>query len=91
MILAKHHLGMIGMEAVERGKEGREQRAVRKYTEQAEPEVLGQTGVQEEAGYPAFLGSLPALHRAELSIPCSQTDSVTARPLPPSVFTMTNL
>lgn len=87
MILAKHHLGMIGMEAVERGKEGGEQRAVRKYTEQAEPEALGQT----EAGYPAFLGSLPALHRAELSIPCSQTDSVTARLLPPSVFTMTNL
>lgn len=80
---------MIGMEAVERWEEGREQRAVRKYTEQAEPEALGQKWVQKEAAFLGFL--LPALHHAELGIPRSHTDSVTARLLPPSVFTMTNL
>lgn len=45
---------MVGIEAVERWEEGREQRAVRKYTEQAEPEAQGQQRVQKEAGYPCL-------------------------------------
>lgn len=48
----------------EMGKEGREQRAVRKYTKQAEPEALGQKQpVQKEAGYP--------LPNSGLCLPCT--------------------